>query len=564
MIGTIRKHQTWLWAIIITVTIISFVVFFSPYSKLNSQTRGPANYGKIEGETISEEQFSQAQKEVYLQYFFMSGGNWPDDDTRKSGFDPIRQTYNRLLLIHKEDELGIHVASEEAAHVARNMVSSFQKAGITSPEMFVERVLQPKGFQMDDFERFVRHELGIQEMISTIGLTGRLITPQEAKSIYTREHEELATEAIFFSATNYLASVPTPPEAISQFYSNQLAEYRVPERVQVSYVRFDLTNYTAQAMKDMASISNLDERIDTIYQQRGTNYYRDAKSPEEAKQKIRQELIKSLEGKAAGKKANEFATDLFNMEPLKPANLAVLAASNGLPVKVSPPFDRRDGPKELGVAANFVTAAFALTETNNPYAGPLLGEDGVYVIAYDKKLPSESPSLDSIRDRVVADYKYSQAVSLARQAALTFYQTLTNGVAQGKSFTNICAEAKINPTDVPPFSISSRSIPGIEERIEPSELKQLAFSTQPGHVSNIEGITEGAIILFVKGKLPLDEGKMQTDLPSFLNALRQSRQTEAFNAWFNKEGQRAMREIPYLQQQQQQPPSMGSRPSARS
>ena len=40
MFGTIRKHQTWLWAVIITLTIISFVVFFSPYSKLNNERRG--------------------------------------------------------------------------------------------------------------------------------------------------------------------------------------------------------------------------------------------------------------------------------------------------------------------------------------------------------------------------------------------------------------------------------------------------------------------------------------------------------------------------------------------
>ena len=60
MFGTIRKHQTWLWAVIITVIIISFVIFFSPYSKMNDTPPGPANLGSINGESISQEEYVKA------------------------------------------------------------------------------------------------------------------------------------------------------------------------------------------------------------------------------------------------------------------------------------------------------------------------------------------------------------------------------------------------------------------------------------------------------------------------------------------------------------------------
>src|SRR6476659_10226796 len=108
MFGTIRKHQTWLWAVIITLTIISFVVFFSPYSKLNPGQGGPANLGSINGVPLTPEEFSRTEREVFLRYFFMSG-SFPNEETRKSGFDSIRETYLRLLLIHKQKDLNIHV-----------------------------------------------------------------------------------------------------------------------------------------------------------------------------------------------------------------------------------------------------------------------------------------------------------------------------------------------------------------------------------------------------------------------------------------------------------------------
>src|SRR5205823_10586494 len=128
-------------------------------------------------------------------------------------FDEMRDTYYRLLLLHKQKDLEIHVSPDAVAQTARNMIRPLQKSGITSPAIFVKQILEPRKFTVDDFERFVRHELGIQELISTVGLSGKLVTPQEVKGLYEREHEEVASEAVFFSASNYLASVTAAPDA---------------------------------------------------------------------------------------------------------------------------------------------------------------------------------------------------------------------------------------------------------------------------------------------------------------------------------------------------------------
>src|SRR6266850_2615819 len=329
MFGTIRKHQTWLWAIIITLTIISFVIYFGPQSKLNSgRGGGTANLGSINGERITPEEYGNTEREVSLRYFFMSG-NFPNEETRKSGFDPMRETYYRLLLIHKQNDAGIHLSSEAIAQTARNLLRPLQKGNVNSLSVFVKQILEPRGIQVEDFERFVRHELGIQELIATVGLSGKLVTPQEARGLYEREHEEVATEAAFFSATNYLATVTATPEAVSQFYTNHLANYRIPERMQVSYVEYVLTNFLADANVEMAKMTNIDERLEAVYQQRGTNYYREVKSPQEAKEKIREEMRKELMTMAAAKPANAFANEVFDKEPIRPENLATLAKEKG-------------------------------------------------------------------------------------------------------------------------------------------------------------------------------------------------------------------------------------------
>ena len=561
MFGTIRKHQTWLWAVIITVIIISFVIFFSPYSKMNDSRQVAANWGSINGEKVTQEEYVKAYKEICLRAFFMTG-NWPDDEARKQGGDVERESFQWLLLKQKQKELGIHISTDAVAQGARAMISQFQRSGITSPEMFINQVLKPRGYEVEDLERFVRHYMGLEELIATVGLGGKLVTPQEIRDLYKRENEQLETAAVFFSASNYLASVSVAPDAVMQFYTNRQAGYRIPDRVQVSYVRFDVTNFLAEATQDLAKMTNLDFQIDEMYKQGGTNFLREwkAQTPEEARRNIRVDTLRKLQMQGARKKALEFATPLFDVDPVRMDNLDKLAKEKGLTVQITEPFDQRDGPSELAVGQDFAAKAFARTPVE-PFAGPIVGMDGVYVIAFNKKIPSEIPALDKIRARVEKDYQLGQAQDLARKAGLVFYPTLTNGLAQGKTVAALCADAKLQLVDLPPISISTRELEQVSEHLPLNQFKQLAFGTTVGKVSPFQMTTAGGVIVYVKSKLPLDEAKMITALPTFANYVRQNRQNEAFNSWFRKEAEKGLRDTPLARQEAS--PAMKAAPKAK-
>ncbi len=543
MFGTIRKHQTWLWAVIITLTVISFVVYFSPYSKMNSSVRRPGSYGSINGDKISETDYRNAYRDVDLHTFFMSGGHWLAEDKKRTEQDLEREIYQWLLLNWEQDRLGIHIDEQTAADYARGMLRTFERSGLNS-QMFIERVLQPHGLRVEDFERYVRRYLGIQELITTVGSSGRLVTPQEARSLYERDHQEVSSAAVLFAASNYLASIAVTPQIVSQFYSNRVANYALPERVMVSYVRFNITNYLSQAETTLGT--NMNDIIESNFQHLGTNaavVFPDAKTPAEIKAKIKEQVIRRQALTVASQQANEFAHKLFDLQPAVAANLDALARTNGFSTGLTAPFDREQEPKGLDVGPEFTKAAFGLTP-DDPFAGPIAGQDAVYVIALQKRLPYQIPPLDQVSDRVEMDYKLLQAHTRAQEEARNFYQTLTNGLAQGKTFTNICAEAKVKPVEVPLFSISTRSLPELEEQVSLDQLKQAAFSTQPGKPSAPQRTTDGSMVLFVKAKLPVDAARMQTELPNYVSAVRRSRQQEAFDAWFRREAEKGLRDTP--------------------
>ena len=260
MIGTLRRHSKWLWLIIIAATVISFVYWGANTSRVgNDNGRGSQNFGSINGERISRDDFANAENEVKIRYFF-NYGDWPDQTARQMGFDLNRETYFRLLLISKEKEMGINVGDEAAADVASAMLRSLNRGNPLPPSVFAKQVLQPHNLSIADFGRFIRHDLGVQQLMMATGLGGDLVTPQEIRALYEREHQELSAEAVFFAASNYLAGVVVTNHAVERFFTNEMASYRVPDRVQVSYVRFDVTNLFAQVEKEMGT--NLAEMVE--------------------------------------------------------------------------------------------------------------------------------------------------------------------------------------------------------------------------------------------------------------------------------------------------------------
>ena len=547
MIGTIRKHSKILWAVIITVVVVTFVFWGAQPS--NSGNQGQFYLGSINGEPVDLDDYRSARRDVDLLYFF-STGEWPGGPNKRPGFDEERETYFRLLMLQKVKQAKIHVDEETVAKVAADYLRMLNRGNPASITLFEQNVLKPRGMTAVDFAKYLRNHLSIQQLIAANGVSGRLITPQEARILYEREHEERTTEAVFFAATNYQAGITATPELTGQFFTNQMARYRLPERVQVSYVAFEYSNQLAQAEAELVK-TNFTEMIESAFQQVGTNYYKEAKTPEEVKAKVREDLIRRNAERITRRQAGEFANAVDALSPKTLANLEKLAGEQKLTVKTSEPFDREEGPKEFVVGMDFIKAAFSLTP-EEPFAGPFAGRDAAYAIALKTRLPSEVPPLESVRERVAADFKQMQAFMAARSAGDAFARSLTNGLAAGKTFSSLCVEAGVKPVTLPPVSLSTRSVPAIEEHVRLDQFKNAVFTTPVGQASGFVGSSEGGFVVFVRERLPIELAKLNADMPAFLESVRRTRQQEAYNDWFRREAERGMRDTPIFRQQQPQ------------
>jgi hypothetical protein len=547
MIGTIRKHSGWLWFVIIGATVISFIYWGAGPSRLGGGGGGDkvasGDYGTIYGHKVTQQAFYDARNGFYLSFWFRYGG-WPDKNPNFTETDLEREVYVRLMLAEKAEDLGIYVGNDEVVAAANELLRSLSRNGQAVPlSEFDKQVLQPKGLTAQDFQNFIQQYLVAQQLQEAIGLTGEFVTPQETIDAYQRDHQELSAQVVIFSTSNFLSSVAVAPAAVAQFYTNHLAEYRLPDRVQVSYAAFEVTNYLARAKAEWTR-TNLNEMVEATYLQVGQNY-KNSRSPAEAKDKIREELILRRAGENALKDAKDFASAVFSLEPAKPENLAAVAKEKGLPVYVTAPFAAKFGPEEFAAPPGFTKAAFGLSP-DAPFAGPMVGPNAVYVIAYARQLPSEIPSFDQIREQVTQEYRWHEATLLAWHAGTEFAHTLT-GITADHSFASQCAAAGLQPQQLRPFSVSTQELPEFGEHADLNQLKQVAFTTPAGKASGFATNNAGGFIIYNQSLLPIDLTKMNSELPQFTSEFRRERQTEAFNEWVNLEANRELHDTPIYQ-----------------
>ena len=560
MFGTIRKHQTWLWVFLVAVMSLGLFLFFTP-NAFDDRRGGPGDEGdngSFNGKRIRLADYQDALKEIRIASYLHTG-KWPD---RNDNDDRIHsETVSRVFIVHKAKEMGIKASDVAVARMIQDQLHDYPY------DKLDKEILQPNGVGLADYERYVRNEAAIRQLISAASVSARLVGPTDVEEIWRKQNQESLGRLACFWASNYLSKVAITNGAISNFYNNRIGVYMIPDRVTLSYAAFPVTNYLADADTQLAKITNLNEIVSDRYFQGmrvSTNAWTDTNgvplAEEAAKTKIKEDFRHNFALVAARRAANEFGNELLTQTNANDvSNLDRIATARGLAVRTTPPFvvqpvgswtngleefDNEPVPgsgneetEPQGLRDVIRQKAAALTDNRPILFSPVLGRNAVYVLAKKSKLPSETQPLDKIVDKVTKDFKSYAAYDLARNAALVFHTNLTNGLKLNKTFAEICAAEKVPVIDLPPFSPSTSGLTNVDPRVNLRQIQSMAGNMeigQAGRFSAAQPPSEGGYIFYLASRPSIDPGKLKEELPEFLSRVRVMRQNEAFQQWFRK------------------------------
>ncbi len=560
MFGTIRKHKTWLWVLIIAFVSVSMVAFFSDGSSLfDSNNRGNGDLGFIGTRAITTTEYLASLAELKTDYLLKTGQMPPSDENTQRTVE--QQTIVRVFLDQKLKEMGIEPSEKAVAMLMHEQIRDIPLERIES------EFLRPHGLKKEDYLRYVRKEAAIQQLRAAAASGARLVTPNQAEELFRRDHQELAVEVATFWATNYLDKVVITNGAIGAYYTNWLGQYLIPERTILSYVEFNASNYLAKADEQIVQrFTNLNAVVEEEFIKRGgTNGMKHtngmAMTEAEAKEKIKEDTRMYLGLQEARRAAADFGNALFDAKPdaNKIENLAKIAAEKSLVIKVTKPFDRTTGLEEFpndeistgrGEEREFFRdvirrEAEKLTVERPIRFNPIPGAHAVYVIARSGTIARELQPLEKVSEKVTNDFRKFVSQQLARTAGQTFHTNLTNALAQGKTFDALCAAEKVPVIKVPPFSLATQTITNLDSRINQNLLKNIASDMKVGDTSPFLPFSqEGGLILHLKDRPKLDNTGVQEGLSSYLTNIRQARYNEAFNQWLRKAVEQSRLQFP--------------------
>lgn len=553
MIGTIRKHTTWLWGLIIAATIISFIYAFNPATRngaLRDSSGAVYNFGSINGEPITMQQMREASAEARI-FMRLNSRQWPEGNAHDKEIEQIAR--QRLMLNAEMAEYHISATPEAAARYTKQLLGINPDENVPADKIIetLSKLAQEGHVSVEDFDRFIRHQVGQEYLVAIVGMSGKLITPKEAEIFFRRENEPIETELVTFPAANYMSDIHPSDKEIEDFYTKRAADYRVPDRIVVNYVPFLASDFTAKAEKLLGT--NLDAQVEQAYLQSGAGAFKDdagnQMTAEAAKAKIKKGYVRYAAMGEARKAAYAFLNQMSqgkdDQHPYTVDDLFTTAKTNSMTVKTTEPFDLTDAPKDLPLGERELRILFSL-RSDDPddkdhsmlYSmSPLEGPDGFYVVGLKSRIPSQVQPFDAVKDKVVADYKETQALDKAKSAGSRFQSTLEAGMAQGKTFDTMCAANFVHPIKLKPFSLMSTNISEVTNKVDAEQIQELAGRMQPGQATPFVPTPEGGFILYEKARLPVDESLIKSELPVYVERMRDRLQIAAFQEWFGRQYQ---------------------------
>jgi hypothetical protein len=540
MFAHIRKHQQWLFVFIIAAVIVSFVIFFTPTVGTGGgggTSQGGNVVGTIDGQNVTQEEYQDAYGEVSLQVYLQMG-RWPEQLGNQFGFDPQQQARSRLVMLRKLDAMGMQVGDEAVAKWKVNFFSDPETEAFRR-ELYdtVLENIKARGMTEEDLNRYAANQIGIGQLTSLVSLSGELIPPREIERVYRDRNLSATTMAILFSRTNHIAAAQDLT-GLETYFTNNMAVYRVQEKRKIRYVKFAATNYLAEAETQLNQSTNLQAMVDAIYLEKGTNSFTEngvTLTEEKAKEQIRSEELNKKGLDVAVDRTKQFMQGFAKFGDLSSGALEQLATEMEIESKISSEFSRNQLPPGLGVPFTFTQQAYQLTE-EEPIGSPLETTDAIFVLALEEIIPDHPPTLDEVRVRVTGDFRREKQLEAAREEAKQVRENLKTAMDGGQTFTKACEELGQTIVEIPPFSLTTRSLEDLKDRrITVSWLQNLAFAMNPENISDVSETSDGAGVLYLKSFVEADTETMTTEMADFSKELSQTRQNETVSAWMQEQ-----------------------------
>lgn len=558
-----------LWGAFSVIISIAFVGLFTEIPMASSRQPTDSTLATLEGKPVNSQEFQQIYAATRVQVAISMGRDLPRTDAVNQQLREM--AWKRLVSLRKARELGIEITEEEILQGIQEQPMFQNDQGQFDPRIyavFLNRFLiQQLGINQHQFEAFIRDELVLQKLQSMVA-ESILISPAELNRAYRSVTDTFDLQLTRMSFDDVESVTATEEEARAYFEENQEA-FRLPERAVVDYVAFSIQDaaaavsvpteeveayyrdnidqYTIEPMdepaEDLSAESDLTEGSDTnlnialnatnevptlpeleAADLTPTNQFQPL---EEVQEEIEAVLKRRKALLALGEEATDFVLAVQDAA-YKDQTFQAVAEEEGYAVQTTEPFSRRSPVPGIDAGASFNRDAFDLGQSlETSFSDPITGENTIYVLSLVKKIPSEIPSFEEVKEDAVLMASQEATSERLVEKAEAFRDRAQQALDEGGSFSNVVAEAGLEMETLEEVSAAM----GIPDHPNQDLILRGILSRNQGEISDILPTQEELLLIHVAERTPAPPQDFAAFRPRIVQNLIGERASRIFNGF---------------------------------
>jgi peptidyl-prolyl cis-trans isomerase D len=490
---TFQQHFRTIFAILLTVTIISFIF----------------TIGASPG-------IGHGDRRVVARPFFGYDLNQPDDQQRIFGDGEISvrlqfgafagadaaQIQNfalqRAATLHLADQWKIPAATTaEITEAIKNCRMFAGQDGQFDAKVYAtfrdNLKTSPRGTSEGDIARVLGDDVRAEKVNKLLAGPGYVL-PADVKLQLSRADTSwtLATGTVDYAA--FKPEIKASDVELAKWFEESGGRYDVPPKVTVGAVVFDAAAYTANVSLPEADVRAFYDANPSRFPKANESKPVDPKTvanPAADFAAVRPQVEAALKLERAQALAVKAASDLtlalFEARITSQATLETYLAAKKLAVKALAPFSRETGPVEFGGSPEVATEAFRLGQ-DRLVSEAVTIPNGAAVLIWRSTQPSRKPLLAEVKDKVTADYVENERRKRFVELGKSIKAQLEGRLKGGETFEKAAAanSTKIETKSIASFTLRSRpqdldySILGTLERLEQGQLSDMVIAADKG------------------------------------------------------------------------------------
>jgi len=225
---------------------------------------GPEALATVNGDKIGQQEFDEAMEQQRQRIREMAGNNFDPAffDQPEIKHAVLEGLVTQRVLSSDARDAGLMPSEEQIALLLIN-IGAFQKDGKFDNETY-EAALKARGMNKQIFESRLRQDIATRQMTDAYAQNGYAADTVAEMLIRLNEQQRVVAVASL-SAESFLNKVQIGDADVSSYYEQHAADFQLPERAEVEYVKF-----SAEALEPTIKVS--DEQVKQYYEEHASEF----------------------------------------------------------------------------------------------------------------------------------------------------------------------------------------------------------------------------------------------------------------------------------------------------